>query len=203
MNALDRIADDIYHQGFSVIDSFLPIDDYKDLLLTVQTMHSNGLFQIAKIGRKFQAIENSNIRSDKIAWLDHSSNNKAIESYFSRTNQIASILNKSFFLGLNDFEAHFSVYLPGTFYRKHVDQFKSTQDRRISCVYYLNEGWQENDGGQLKLYDYAHQPLIHLLPLGNRFVCFKSDLAHEVCETHQTRYSIAGWMKIRSLSLIA
>ena len=38
-----------------------------------------------------------------------------------------------------------------------------------------------------------------ITPCGNRFICFKSELPHEVCLTLQTRYSIAGWMKTRSV----
>lgn len=202
MNRLEQVVDDIYSRGFAIIEDFLPLDDYQDLSNTAQAMHSNGLFRSAKIGPQLLAGENSDIRSDKIAWLDDASRQKAIVSYFTKIRQLALVLNQSLFLGLEHFEAHFAVYPPGSFYRKHVDQFKSNQDRLISCVYYLNHHWQPGYGGQLKLYEDNH-PVLEIFPDGNRFICFKSSLIHEVCETKQTRYSIAGWMKIRSLSLIA
>jgi SM-20-related protein len=92
--------------------------------------------------------------------------------------------------------------LPNGFYKKHVDQFATTKDRRISCVYYLNENWQPDFGGELTLYNTQDELLTHVQPLGNRFVCFNSDMPHEVCTAYQTRYSIAAWLKVRSLSRI-
>ncbi|MBI2785834.1 MAG: 2OG-Fe(II) oxygenase, partial [Legionella longbeachae] len=82
------------------------------------------------------------------------------------------------------------------------DQFASQKTRKISCVYYLNSNWQLEFGGELKIYDEEGQLLQNVLPIENRFICFSSELPHEVCLTHQPRYSITGWMKTRSLSLV-
>ncbi len=198
------MCDEIYTQGYSVIDSFLPQQDYEDLLFSAQAMHAEGHFRSARIGRQLDTAQHSEIRGDKIFWLNESENkNTAIDNYLSQINRLARALNQAFYLGLEQFETHFAVYPPKTFYKKHIDQFKTAQDRRISCVYYLNEQWQDTDGGQLKLYSEQDKLVLSLLPLANRFICFKSDLAHEVEETQRTRYSIAGWLKVRNLSLTA
>ena len=126
----------------------------------------------------------------------------AVNTYLSEIKKLSETLNQSLFLGLVDYEAHFSIYQPNNFYKKHVDQFATTQDRRISCVYYLNDEWREAFGGELKLYNKTDQLLANIMPIGNRFVCFNSDIPHEVCTAHQTRYSIAAWLKIRSMELI-
>lgn len=199
----DQICNELYAQGYCVIESFLSIEDFQSLKMSAQMMLANAQFRSAKIGRQFASMENANIRTDKIAWLDEVEQNTAMDNYLSKINQLAQGLNQAFFLGLDHLEAHFAIYPPGSFYRKHVDQFKGTQDRRISCVYYLNDQWQEQDGGQLKLYNESNELLLNLLPTANRLIVFKSDLAHEVCETHRSRFSITGWLKVRSLSLSA
>ncbi|WP_043874415.1 2OG-Fe(II) oxygenase [Legionella massiliensis] len=195
------LADEIYSQGFHIIDNFLEPSVFQALRETAEFMHNQGHFKQAKVGHQINAAHHSNIRNDKICWLDEDSTNSAVNRYFTRLHEIAKILNQSLFLGLQDFETHFAIYQPGSFYKKHVDQFKGSTDRRISCVYYLNAEWQEKLGGQLMLYDCDDKPLTSVLPQGNRFVCFSSELPHEVCTTQETRYSITGWMKTRSSSI--
>jgi SM-20-related protein len=95
------------------------------------------------------------------------------------------------------YEAHFAIYPPHHFYKKHVDQFTHSHDRKISCVFYLNEDWDPAHGGELILYNENDQPSTSILPIGNRMVCFNSTLVHEVQTTYRMRYSIASWLKSR------
>ncbi len=195
-----QIADAIYQHGFQIIDNLLADHHYRALYKTLETMHSNGQLHDAKIGNKHRATANANIRRDQISWLDEASEDPAIAAYFEEINNLRCILNRSLFLGLVDSEAHFAVYTPGSFYKKHVDQFLITPTRRISCVYYLNTEWRPELGGELKLYDQEDQLLHSVAPLANRLVCFSSELPHEVCTTYQTRYSIACWLKTRAIN---
>lgn len=198
----EQLEDGICTQGFHIIDNFLSPQDYQMLRAVAEKMHNKGQFKSAKIGRQLGAGHHSEIRNDQICWLDEDSANKSIKAYFSKINLLAERLNQSLFLGLVDFETHFAIYQPGAFYKKHVDQFATTKERRISCVYYLNQDWQESFAGELKLYALDDQLITSILPLGNRFICFNSELPHEVYPTKQTRYSIAGWMKTRSMSFV-
>ncbi|MBA3537060.1 MAG: 2OG-Fe(II) oxygenase [Tatlockia sp.] len=196
-----EVADQIYSNGFYIIDNFLEQTTYQKLRETAELMDSKGHFKAAKIGNQLNKAQHSDIRNDKICWLEEETANEALNVYFLKVRALAMTLNQSLFLGLVDFESHFSIYQPGSFYKIHVDQFITTQDRRISCVYYLNKNWQETFAGQLKLYNSDKQLLTTVLPEANRFICFSSDLPHEVCITRETRYSIAGWMKTRSPSV--
>lgn len=198
----DQLENEICTQGFHIIDNFLPLEDYQTLRAIANEMHAKGQFKSAKIGRQFGAGHHSAIRNDQICWLDEESANQSIKAYFNKINLLADRLNQTLFLGLVDFETHFAIYQPGAFYKKHVDQFATTKERRISCVYYLNADWQESFAGELNLYGLNDQLITSILPCGNRFVCFNSELPHEVCPTRQTRYSITGWMKTRSMSLV-
>lgn len=196
------MAHDIYIHGFHIIDDFLDASHYQALRFHVMNMHQHGLLNSSKIGFKINAQHNEAIRTDETLWIDEHSNDPAIKAYLAQTNSVAKILNQSLFLGLHELETHFAAYQPGTYYKKHVDQFATTKDRKISFVYYLNDDWKAHFGGELKLYNLDTQLIKEVLPHGNRFICFNSELPHEVCITHQPRYSITGWMKTRSMTLI-
>ena len=198
----DILSHSIFTQGYYIIDDFLELKHYQTLRATAIELHEKGQFKSAKIGLKLNAQQDTNIRSDEICWLDDHATDPAIKAYLSQTKRIAQILNHSLFLGLFEFETHFAAYQPGSFYKKHVDQFATTQDRKLSCVYYLNNEWHQQYGGELNLYTTEDKLIRSISPQGNRFICFNSELPHEVCLTHQPRYSIAGWMKTRSLCLI-
>lgn len=202
LHTKNQIADDICLRGFHIIDNFLIPDHYHALQKSLSLLYESGSFQPAKIGNKSGKSTNTQIRNDEICWLDKSEDDVAIRGYFTEMDKLSGLLNQSLFLGLTNYEAHFAIYQPNNFYRKHIDQFATTKDRRISCVYYLNDDWQQAFGGELKLYDKEDQLLTQVLPIGNRFICFNSDLPHEVCTAYQTRYSIAAWLKVRSIELV-
>ncbi len=198
MTTTQTLEDALYDKGFYIIDNFLNSQDYQSLGLQAQKFYQQGYFKSAKIGRQLTAMNNLLIRKDEIYWLDEKTPDKSLNSYFNKVNAIAEKINQHFFLSLVDFEAHFSIYQPGAFYKLHIDQFRNQEARQISCVYYLNQDWQETMGGELKIYTAENKLLTTVLPQGNRFICFKSSLPHEVCTTHEPRFSIAGWMKTRS-----
>ena len=198
---IDSLIEQLEKKPFAIIDNFLSDQDHEALLDLAKQWYDTGKFRTAKVGRTEQAARVDVIRRDAICWLDEndSAPHSAIQTYFSAINHVMTALNRAFFLGLCQFETHFARYNPGDFYRKHVDQFKHTTERRISCVYYMNTQWESADAGELQLYDKANQPLTTVAPLGNRFVCFHSDLPHEVYPTQQIRYSATGWLKTRAL----
>lgn len=202
MNISNQIDESIYHHGFYISDAFLDAAHYQELNNILKQAYLNGRFKLAKVGSSLNASQDLTIRNDQICWLDEEMPNVAIQTYFNKMHAIQTELNQSLFLGLNSIEAHFAVYQPGRFYKKHVDQFKGNLDRRISCVYYLNDDWQPEHGGELTLYDKNDNCLIRVEPKGNRFICFNSDLPHEVSVAHHIRYSIAGWLKVRGMNFI-
>lgn len=184
--------------GYFVIDNWLDSTTFQSLHTIAQELSQQGLLRKAKIGNQHSAQHNTQIRSDEICWLEEDSSHPAVQTYLQKTQELATLLNQSLFLNLVEFETHFATYSPGAYYKKHVDQFANNTSRRISLVYYLNQDWQEGDGGELNLYDQDDQLLCAVQPLGNRFICFRSELPHEVCMTNKTRSSIAGWMKTRT-----
>ncbi|ASQ47138.1 2OG-Fe(II) oxygenase [Legionella clemsonensis] len=199
MKNRNTLEDDIHQFGFHIVDNFLEPSHFQALRAMAESFYHGGQFRQAKIGQLQTAVRNDSIRTDQICWLDEPQDNPATTAFLTKIKEIAHRLNQRFFLGLIEFEMHFSIYQPGNFYRKHVDQFATTKNRRISCVYYLNERWEQEFAGELILYNCDNYYLTSILPEGNRFVCFTSDLPHEVRETKATRYSLTGWIKSRAI----
>lgn len=192
----DEIIENLCQQGFSIIPDFLPFGDYQAIASGLNELQNNQSLQAAGIGRGNAHQQNKVIRNDFIHWIDEQESTPSEQTYLHAMYSLAAELNKNLFTGLKSYECHYAVYSPGSFYKKHVDQFQGTQDRQISCVYYLNADWQPDDKGQLRLYNLQDEFLIDVPPLGNSLICFRSNLPHEVLTTQKTRTSIAGWFKI-------
>jgi SM-20-related protein len=193
----ELLAHNLCTQDVHIIDNFLELAHYESLKKTARTMYRKGLFRSAKIGANITAQHNLDIRTDEIYWIEDTTNDISTHHFLKQINKIATFLNQTLFLSLTEVETHFANYQPGTFYKKHCDQFATTKSRKISFVYYLNEQWSTDFGGDLTLYNRENKFSQNISPLGNRFICFNSELPHEVNLTHQARYSITGWLKSR------
>jgi SM-20-related protein len=91
-------------------------------------------------------------------------------------------------------EAHFAVYPRGAFYSRHLDQFKEHSNRIFSVILYLNEQWQDGQGGELRVF--TDHGAVDYARLFGRLIIFRSDaVEHEVLETFETRISLTGWMR--------
>ena len=61
-------------------------------------------------------------------------------------------------------------------------------------IMYLNDNWQDGDGGELLIHESKNN--IKISPTQGKTVFFKSnELVHEVLETQERRLSITGWLK--------
>lgn len=198
MSPDELIIHNLCTQGYHLIEHFLDPVHCQKLKEIAREMYIQGAFRSAKIGLNLETHNNKAIRTDEIFWINEEETHPALHAYLDKMNDLMQIINQSLFLSLQEFETHFAAYQPGTFYQKHVDQFAKQKTRKISCVYYLNNEWQNEYGGELKLYDQHNQLIQVVYPKENHFICFNSELPHEVCYTHQPRYSITGWMKTRS-----
>jgi len=185
---VDSLADNDY----VVIDDFLDDSLYRAVRSFFLKKLGHDEFDPAGIGALADHHLDKSRRGDHVYWLD-SSVDLELTDVFVVIRELIDKLNRFCYLGIADFESHLAYYPKGTFYEKHVDQFKGRNNRLISMIIYLNEGWKPGDGGELKLYLGNREKLIE--PLAKRIVLFKSDvLPHEVMTTHVGRYSLTGWL---------
>ena len=192
-----RIAKDIYSKGYSINPSALSENLGNNLLWHLSTMNEEK-FEDARIGRDNQLMKNNFVRSDEICWITGESN--AGREWLHWTRQLKEFLNQRLFLGLFSFESHFSHYSPGDFYKRHVDAFKGSENRRLSIIVYLNPDWLPENEGELILYTGEHNGEgIKVRPSFGTIVVFLSeDFPHEVLPANRDRYSIAGWFRVNS-----
>lgn len=148
----------------------------------------------AGIGQKERFVENKLIRNDLIYWLDRKHHDVHENTFFDFMDAFVKYLNETCYTGITSYEFHYAFYDTGSFYKKHLDQFKGNNSRVYSMIMYLNEDWQPNDGGELCVYPFGKAQ--NIAPLNGKCVFFKSDqLEHEVLLSHQPRMSITGWLK--------
>jgi SM-20-related protein len=198
MHHFNSLIDQISDTGWGYISSIFPDNYLKELLKEEQELWKKGDFHRAKVGTGNNEQLRSEIRSDHVLWLDEDNLTSLQEIYWNEIDRLRRLLNEAFYIGLKKFEAHFAVYPPGSFYKKHLDQFKSVKERIISCILYLNEDWESSFGGQLRIFTSADhlEEYIDIDPLPGTFVCFRSDqIYHEVLPANKERFSITGWLK--------
>jgi SM-20-related protein len=189
-NHFELIADGLADSGYAVIDDFLSSTEVEQIKSL--PAFSSGSFRKAGIGKESKQV-NEAIRGDSILWLDKEIVEPPLKNYLTKIDELRTFINQSLYLSLKDFEAHLASYPAGSFYKRHLDQFKSDDHRKISIITYLNDSWKENEGGQLRMYHENRE--IDILPLAGRMVCFRSDqIEHEVLPATRERLSITGWL---------
>jgi hypothetical protein len=76
----------------------------------------------------------------------------------------------------------------------HYDNPGPPNRRALTCLFYLNENWQEGDGGEVELQPFLSQK-ITLAPLYNRLVIFESDkMLHRVLPAVKERIVFTLWI---------
>lgn len=182
----DQIIEDLDRNGFSIIDDTYTLD-YMNRLVDECTSHLN---QFRAAGIQNGVI--SNIRNDHILWIDEQLT--IAQHHIQNLQQLSEQLNRAFYLGIKEVEAHFACYNAGEFYALHRDNPQGKNGRVISSVYYLHQDWQDDWGGELRLQD-KHGEWHIIAPKPNRIALFQSDLLHEVLLSKQQRLSITAWLR--------
>ena len=187
----DSIADDLAEHSYAIVDHFLSPEEVNNIL--AMDAFNPGNFNKAGIGKNHDHQVNEAIRGDHIQWLDKTTAPPAAGVYLDRLTKLIHFLNHALFLSLKDFEIHMTIYPPGAFYKRHLDQFKKDDHRKLSVICYLNNGWTDEHGGQLRMY--LPDRTTDVLPVAGRIVCFRSDrIEHEVLPASRERLSLTGWL---------
>jgi|SRR6267378_8676239 len=194
MNPLyEKLADGLAEQGYAIIDQFIAPSEVASILRL--DAFKGGLLQFKKagIGKQREKKVYESIRGDYVQWIDRHTAGQELKVYLDQLDKMISYINQSLFQSLKDFELHLTIYPAGSYYKRHLDQFKGDDHRRLSVIFYLNEAWKEEEGGQLRLH-LPNGPL-DVSPIGGRLVCFRSDtIEHEVLPATRDRLSITGWI---------
>jgi len=188
----EKITECLVSDGYIIINDALDESVSSGLL---NRLKDESGFKKAGISSSNSFHLDASKRRDKTRWLDE--DNEAQSEFLAFADGLKEYLNRSLYLGLSYYEAHFAIYEEGDFYEKHLDPFVGKKNRVVTTVYYLNDSWEEGDGGELIVYDLNDKELTRVTPHANTLVVFMSEkFPHEVLPAKAKRHSIAGWFRV-------
>ena len=207
----DNLITALATQGYAITDQALPLDLLTQLAQEALNLQKTGAMQRARTGKTPNASSINALRGDFTYWLEENDTREsnAARAYLEHMQAVKLSINRALFLGLFDFETHFTIYPAGSSYSKHLDQFQQNKSqlntngqRKVSTILYLNENWQSQDGGQLRLYldnGVKSNSYLDIEPTVGKLVLFLSEqFWHEVLPAQRDRISLTGWFSTRS-----
>ena len=193
-NIFNTLINSFIENKVGIAENFLNESLSLNLKENLKTLYLEKQLQSAGIGKNTKIEYNKLFRSDIIYWLDRKHNNIHENTFLDLIDAFVKHLNATCYTGITSYEFHYALYEKGSFYRKHLDQFRSNDSRQYSMIMYLNNEWKENDGGELCIHHEDSSQ--NISPVNGRTVFFKSnELEHEVLITNKPRMSITGWLK--------
>ncbi|MEJ0087122.1 MAG: 2OG-Fe(II) oxygenase [Pseudomonadota bacterium] len=190
--------DQLAARSFAVVDDFVDPGLLADLRARCIELREAGALRPARIGGGAQQKLVPEVRGDFIAWLSQPERD-AEQLLLGKLEELRAALNRGLMTGLEDFQGHFAMYPAGAVYARHFDRLVGNDMRAISAALYLNDRWQPEDGGQLRLYTGGGESE-DVLPQGGRLVLFQSDrFEHEVLPARRERLSFTGWFRRRPI----
>lgn len=195
----NQLLDSLVEKGWYVWPNAIETDLCQALLEEAQAHQQEGKLQRAGIGRGDEHQLNSDIRRDKIKWLDGKTPTQ--QAYLAKMADLQFRLNRELFLGLFEYECHYALYQPGDFYKKHYDSFRDQANRIVTTVLYLNPDWSPGKGGELVIYanEEDTKPTLVSPYFGTLAVFMSEEILHEVLPTQQSRFSISGWFRLNNM----
>lgn len=188
------LLEGLYQRGWSIQRNFLPPSLIARLRDEAQAQWRDGVFQAAAIGRGDEREVRPEIRGDQIHWLDTANAAPAQHDYLTTMERLRTHANRTLLLGLERFEVHAARYPEGHGYRRHLDRFRGSEERLLTCVLYLNEDWRAEEGGALRLY--TGEGEVEVLPEAGTLAAFITEgMWHEVLPATRPRLAMTGWYR--------
>ena len=193
----ETVVEALAGTGWCVIPDFLPREAWQPLAAEARQLYADGGFRHAGVGRGESFSIRPEIRNDRVRWIDPLAATALQQGYLDRVESLRLAINRELMLGLFGFEGHFAIYPEGSFYKRHFDRFTDAANRTVTLVLYLNDDWQPQDGGALRIYETTEsgaEIYSDVLPHGGSAVVFLTEkFAHEVLPANRERLSLTGW----------
>jgi SM-20-related protein len=194
------ILDALVDPGWITVPGFMPETEARLLAEECSAQWKEGKFHRAGVGRGSGLAIREEVRKDDVLWMDRGAAGPAQDRWLDSIEELRLAMNRGLFLGLKDYEGHFAIYPEGGFYKAHLDRHSDTQERIITAILYLNDGWEKGDGGELKLWTTPGDKVgaFELIEprLGTLVIFRAGDFWHEVLPANRTRMSITGWQRV-------
>lgn len=195
---IDEAADALTESGWYCRADAISTTQVDSLSADFEQLIDADRLKRAGIGRETDWQLDGETRRDWIFWLCRQ--RPAQAGFLLHAEQLRLALNRRLFLALFEFEAHYALYPPGAFYRRHFDSFRGAANRMVSLAVYLNRDWRARDGGELVLYPPgSDEQMARIVPRAGTLVMFMSEeIEHEVLETRAPRASVSGWFRLNT-----
>jgi SM-20-related protein len=190
--ALATLTDEIVSQGYSIQPSGLDKSTCSDLMASARRLDELHLLRHAGVGHNRAEI--ADIRGDRILWLEPGLA-PATDDFLQLADRVRIHFNRHLYMGLEEYEGHLACYAPCAGYKKHLDRIQGSDIRMLTLIVYLNDRWNVDDGGRLRLYlnDGSHRDVT---PQSGTVVAFLSgEYWHEVLPSRRERWAITGWFR--------
>ena len=191
MNSSALSFDELISKGRVEIQRFLSPSLTGHLLNRVMSFDQGGALRPAGIRSAGEIVKS--VRGDNIRWIEDWGPEPMKETK-AVLMELGKALRSELRAPLKSFEAHFSRYGNGAFYKKHLDQHLGQKRRLITFVLYLNHC----DGGELVIYkrEKRGQIDVHIRPEAGKLVLFLSgEIFHEVLPSRSDRFGLTGWYR--------
>lgn len=212
-DSIDAIGAQLEKQGYCILDGFLTNEQVRQLRREVRECHSEGrLTGGGLVNGRLPSADDAKYadrapRGDVIGWFDPEEwhHGKGLESYLVKLGTLVQELGRPVkdLKKVTSRSKAMAACYPGhgARYVKHVDNDENhplCRTRLLTALIYLNESWQQGDGGELAIFD-ANDPNIlrqTVAPQQNRLLLFWSDrrTPHEVLPSEKLRYSVTVWL---------
>ena len=188
-------ADALAGDGWCVLTELLTPAQTRALADECTALYAARRLAPARVGAAHAATA---LRGDRTQWFDPAAASPPQRAFVARLDALRTALNRELMLGLVKCESHYAVYPPGARYARHLDRLRDSDARVVSAVFYLNDAWQEAEGGALRLY-LADGTSRDIYPrAGNLLLFLSAQFEHEVLPATRDRMSVACWMRQRT-----
>lgn len=144
----------------------------------------------ARVGKRHALLPE--VRGDATCFVETAAAREALLPAILWFAALQAEVNHGAWLGLRGMELQAAWYAPGSRYERHVDTFHGDPARRLTAILYLQEAWQPEHGGELRVH--LLEGPVDVAPIGGRAVVFLADrLEHEVLPTTRGRIALTAW----------
>jgi SM-20-related protein len=128
--ATNRVCAAITDDGCAVEADFLPQSTVAALADEARARDAAGELHAAAVGRGSARAQRSEVRGDRILWLDEASAGPKQQPFWQAMEALRTTLNEKLLLGLFSFEAHYALYPPGAFIDATATSFAAAPRHR-------------------------------------------------------------------------
>ena len=193
-----QISHDLTTQGYFTTTSLLPIDSISTLRYQSISLRKEGRyvpsFSEKLVDGTIQRFDKDGVYACEPDGGDYYTAPDLISYIATLLQTLPPALNgesltEEYALSNAAFNAKLAVTCDGARYPCHIDNpvGNGLEDvRKLTAILYLNPGWKEGDGGEIRLFvkKEAGVKIVDLSPVGGRMLLFWSDeIPHEVLPT--------------------